>query len=446
MRKVILYEFIFVAVISYLHVSSSQVLNVNSVADVLGLNVGVLGAIADVLETGPSLVNIIAQQSKTDFLAQYRAGEQNDEKNLPLVQLVARYGYKLQKVTVQTEDGYKLALYRIQGKGEPVLLVHGLTNSAVDWFTVGKENALPILLAEQGYDVWLISCRGTTKESQGHASLSLPRDAAQYWNFSWDEIGRYDLPVTIDYILKATGKSTLKYVGFSQGTTSFYVMASEKPEYGKKVSLMVSLAPVAWVSNTRSPLLRILGPLIDQYSEVIRSVIGFNEFNAANPLIQLLTNGICGTSTLAPVVCATAEFAVFGFDYAQVNATQAPVISGHAPSSVSSKQLFHYAQAYNSGRFRRYDLGSAQNKAAYGSSTPPDYPVEKITTPVALFYTDTNDWVSVGKDVSTLRSKLPNVVDYYNIPYPTWAHFDHIWAKDLKKLSYDRILQLFKKY
>ncbi|KAI5638926.1 alpha/beta hydrolase fold domain-containing protein [Phthorimaea operculella] len=445
MWKAFRYELLFAAV-ALLHVSSSQLLNINSLSDVLGLNIDILNVVTDVLETAPSLVNIIAEQATTDFLQQYQAGENNDEKNLPIDQLAARYGQKLQRVTVQTQDGYKLALYRIQGNGDPVLLVHGLTNSAVDWFTVGKENSLPILLAEQGYDVWLISCRGSTTESQGHTSYSLPGDADQYWDFSWDEMGLYDLPATIDYILQATGKSQVKYVGFSQGTTSFYVMASLKPEYGEKVSVMVSLAPIAWVSNTKSPLLRILGPLLSQYSGVIRNVVGFNEFDANNPLIKLLTNGVCGTSMLAPVVCATTEFAVFGFNYAQVNATQAPVISGHAPSSVSSKQIFHYAQVYDSGRFRRYDLGAAQNKATYGSEAPPDYPVEKITTPVALFYTDTNDWVSVDKDVATLRSKLPNVVDFYKIPYPTWAHFDHIWAKDLKKLSYDRILQLFQKY
>lgn len=47
-------------------------------------------------------------------------------------------------------------------------------------------------------------------------------------------------------------------MGYSQGTTAFYVMASEKPEYNRKIKGMVSLAPVAFLSNQRSPLLKLV--------------------------------------------------------------------------------------------------------------------------------------------------------------------------------------------
>ncbi|KAJ2945980.1 hypothetical protein O0L34_g4899 [Tuta absoluta] len=454
-------HFLFLTIICFIHVSSNIITSsVSTVIDTLENALhfslsqcifpeevcGLIDIFRDVVETGPSLIEDITKLEKTDFLEKFKAGQKNEDKDLPITQLIAKYGYKIQKFTVETEDGYMLALYRIPGKGDPVLLVHGLTNSAVDWFTVGKESALPTLLADRGYDVWIISCRGTTAESQRYLSLTLPKDAYQYWDFSWDEIGRYDLPATIDFILSETGKLQLRYVGFSQGTTSFYVMASERPEYAKKISLMVALAPVAWFSNIKSPLLKPLGPLLQNYAGIIRNVIGFNMLNASNPLIQLVTDKVCGTSALAEIVCASSQFAIFGFDYAQVNATQAPVIYGHYPSSIASKQSIHYAQIYNSGKFRRYDYGPDQNKALYGSEQLPDYPVEKISTPVALFYSRANDWVSAYEDVLILKSKLRNVVDFYNIPYATWAHFDYLWAKDVKVLAYNRVLELFQKY
>lgn len=76
--------------------------------------------------------------------------------------------------------------------------------------------------------------------------------------YSWHEIGVYDLTAKIDYILETTGQSDLFYVGHSQGTTSFYVMASERPEYNNKIRLMVSLAPVAYMSHMVNPFFQEL--------------------------------------------------------------------------------------------------------------------------------------------------------------------------------------------
>lgn len=68
------------------------------------------------------------------------------------------------------------------------------------------------------------------------------------------EIGIYDLPAEIDYILKSTQALQLHYIGFSMGTTVFYIMASERPKYQLKIREQISLAPVAFLGNTRSCL------------------------------------------------------------------------------------------------------------------------------------------------------------------------------------------------
>lgn len=80
-------------------------------------------------------------------------------------------------------------------------------------------------------------------------------------NFSWHEIGIYDLPATIDYILNKTGYSDMYYIGYSQGTTVFFVMATERSEYNAKIRGMCCLAPIAFLSNQRSPLLKCVVPL-----------------------------------------------------------------------------------------------------------------------------------------------------------------------------------------
>lgn len=54
---------------------------------------------------------------------------------------------------------------------------------------------------------------------------------------SFSEVGEYDIPATIDYILKVSGKEFLYIIAFSQGTMSSFAMLSEMPDYNDKVSL-----------------------------------------------------------------------------------------------------------------------------------------------------------------------------------------------------------------
>lgn len=62
-------------------------------------------------------------------------------------------------------------------------------------------------------------------------------------------MGYYDLPAMIDYILRQTDQSQLFYIGFSQGTTQFWILMSLKPRYNSKIKLMSALAPVAYMGN-----------------------------------------------------------------------------------------------------------------------------------------------------------------------------------------------------
>lgn len=57
------------------------------------------------------------------------------------------------------------------------------------------------MLVERGYDVWLLNVRGN-KYSCYHRTLdNLSYD---YWNFSFHEMGYYDLPTSIENIVKVT--------------------------------------------------------------------------------------------------------------------------------------------------------------------------------------------------------------------------------------------------
>lgn len=79
------------------------------------------------------------------------------------------------------------------------------------------------------------------------------------YGYSLHEVGKYDIPATIDYILSTTNTTQLHYIGYSMGSCVFFIMASERPEYQPKIRSQISLAPVAFLSNTRSSL-RFMAP------------------------------------------------------------------------------------------------------------------------------------------------------------------------------------------
>lgn len=114
------------------------------------------------------------------------------------------------------------------------------------------------------------NARGNTY-SRHHITMT-PKDS-KFWKFSWHEIGYYDMPAMIDYALKESGKSKLHYIGFSQGTTVFWVMMSMRPEYNDKIISMQAMAPIGYISNIKSPLIRALAPFTNSLEVSIVKVV-----------------------------------------------------------------------------------------------------------------------------------------------------------------------------
>lgn len=175
---------------------------------------------------------------------------------------------------------------------------------------------LAYVLYDKGYDVWLGNARGT-KPSQKHIKLSLSGDdRKQYWSFTLHEIGIYDVPACIDYILNQTKSSQLDYVGFSQGTTVFFIMASQLPQYNAKISNMIALAPVAYLEHSQNRLLNLL----NKYYGLIRKVLGFFDIlsvDADNRYLKWIAEYGCRKiEHKSPLSC---RFILYFLDSTQIN-------------------------------------------------------------------------------------------------------------------------------
>ncbi|KAF5911174.1 hypothetical protein HPG69_019539, partial [Diceros bicornis minor] len=155
---------------------------------------------------------------------------------------------------VITADGYTLPLYRIpHGKNDANHLVQKPIFSNI-WILNPPNSSLGFVLAGVSYDVWLGNSRGN-RFSRKH--LYLETDSKEFWAFSFDEMVKYDLPATIDFIVKKTGQKQIYYVGYSQGALIAFAAFAINPQLAEKIKINFSLGPVATVKYTTS-ILRLI--------------------------------------------------------------------------------------------------------------------------------------------------------------------------------------------
>ncbi|KAL0127530.1 hypothetical protein PUN28_003064 [Cardiocondyla obscurior] len=364
----------------------------------------------------------------------------NPNVNLNTLQMIRKAGYPAEAHGIETEDGYLLTLHRIPGNKNqpPVLLQHGLLGSSADWIIPGKDKSLALILADQGYDVWLGNIRGNTY-SRAHVSLS-PSDS-KFWNFSYHEMGVYDLPAMISYITNKTSQQLYTYIGHSMGTTASYIMATERPEIARMVRMIISLAPAAFLEHMKSPL-RYFANIANEY-QIIAHFFGEDEFLPQNGVIELLAKLGCEVDNFEKEICSNIMFLLCGFDKEQFNYTLLPIILSHDPAGASTKTLVHFSQNIKSGNFCPYDYGYEKNQLIYNATKPPNYNLTTITIPIALFYGD-NDWLVNSLDVKRLYRSLSNVF-LYRVSLPNFNHLDFIWGKDAYKFVYKEVLKIMKK-
>ncbi|XP_046748746.1 lipase 3-like [Diprion similis] len=363
--------------------------------------------------------------------------------------LVNQYDYPAEEHNVTTTDGYNLRIHRIPGsvrsssvKKKPVVFIqHGFVMSSDSWVLMGPEKDLVFLLADAGYDVWVGNFRGNSY-SRSHNVLS--PDDPKFWKFSFHEMAYYDLPAMIDYALDHTGQKSLIYIGHSMGTTASYILLSNRPEYNKRLRLVVSLAPIAYWKNARTGVPKFL---VDNGNFIERTFRNQGIFGLypENTLVARLADSLCNEKAATHRICVNAIYAFVGFDPVQFNTSLIPYFANYLPSGASLQTLMHFYQHMSTGKFRQYDYGQIENFGRYQQAEPPAYDVSKITAPVALFY-GRNDALSLEVDVMELRKRLRNVVASVAISYPAFNHLDFIWATDAKRLLYDDVIEFIHRY
>ncbi|KAL1509627.1 hypothetical protein ABEB36_004336 [Hypothenemus hampei] len=355
-----------------------------------------------------------------------------------ITSFVESHGYTLEAHQVQTEDGYILTIHRIPGspkspplKNKPVVfLMHGLLFSSIDWVILGPKKAVGFMLADAGYDVWLGNTRGNTY-SRSHIKLDPQNDKEKFFNYSYHDIGVFDLPAAIDYVLGKTDQNKISYIGFSQGVTSFLVMGSLKPEYNDKILLMNAFAPVTDMYNITSEIFNVLNRFPQLFK--IADLLGWYEILdvSTQPVFRML----CEFKPMCNLL-----FKICGMSEEQMPDKEfALKILSNFPAGMATKQAKHYAQGTATGLFAPFN----ENISAVTSHNI--YDLSKVTVPIILYFGESDNVINHLRLTRDVASQLPNVKHIFKVPYTNFNHLDFLWGKD-NRLLYDEVIRNIHKY
>ncbi|NWH80905.1 LICH hydrolase, partial [Piaya cayana] len=365
----------------------------------------------------------------------------NPECFMNVSEIIRYHGYPSEEYQVTTEDGYILGVFRIPagrnnrntGKKPAVFLQHAFLGDATHWISNLPNNSLGFLLADAGYDVWMGNSRGNTW-SLKHKTLNPSQKA--FWQFSFDEMGKYDIPAELYFIMNKTGQDNVYYVGHSEGTTAAFIAFSTYPELAKRVKMFSALSPVATGSYATSPLVT----LARAPEPLLKLLFGCK---GALHQIPLLRGPVTQFCTSLDKLCGHVLCYIAGGSTKNLNTSRTDMYAAHSPAGTSVQNIIHWHQVIYANQFQAYDYGSKENMKKYNQTTPPAYNIEKISIPTAV-WSGGEDKFADPKDMAKLLPRITNLI--YHEHFPSWGHLDFIWGLDATEKMYLKIIELMTKY
>lgn len=152
-----------------------------------------------------------------------------------------------------TSEKFELALERLRvGKKSryptPVLLCHGVfVNSSL--FNFGEDSGLARFLAQEGFDVWNLSLRGSGR------SLKPLKGGPKSWTL--DDMIEKDVPAVIRYVLKESRSRSVIWLGYEMGGLLAYGYLAKKGETALAALVTIG-SPTTFIHPEQEPIKNLL--------------------------------------------------------------------------------------------------------------------------------------------------------------------------------------------
>ena len=289
----------------------------------------------------------------------------------------------------------------------PILLQHGGLQDAADW--VGGQTGLtpmPFQLFDQGYDVWMGNQRGT-RYSLDMVNNKYPfaedtsygrqhyEDNRDKYDYSFPEMGKYDLPAMIETMRQVTNQPKVTYIGYSIGTTQMIHALTQQEEtyFSDRVEKCILLAPCVLTSSVG----------YDDYKSIFDGFYQNAIWTVSDDNWRKQTDGICRN----PDKELTCEFAKTIPEGGQ---------------QMSTKTFDHMMQIAVEQEF--IEFGDDYRKTATNRTVTPVTPGMNSIDKVPIQYIAAqNDTVCLSSDARDLNTTIPSSQKYTEIPDASHEYF-----------------------
>ena len=313
-------------------------------------------------------------------------------------------GLRSQKYFITTEDGYILQLFRIIADGEeasktPVYFQHGSQDSAM-WWIANKDNSAPFVLAKNGFDVWVANSRGWSF-SRMHRDLD-PDIDHEYWDFSFQDMAKYDTKAVVEWILKNNANSKIGYIGHSQGCAVILcALAEDYDWYKDKLFMVVAWAPATRMANMKVEYLKKVWN-----NKFIEKLADRLDIKAVNEPNKYSLSFLCSFAKIWPRYMEWWMRRLHDADPKVNDLTSVQIFWYYHPNGTSFKSLRHWSQIIKQGEFRKFSYSKEKNLEVYGTESSPIIDISRIKDiPIALLW-GKFDLLATPEDVKWTRDQL----------------------------------------
>uniref|UniRef100_A0A8D2IWA7 Lipase n=1 Tax=Varanus komodoensis TaxID=61221 RepID=A0A8D2IWA7_VARKO len=351
-------------------------------------------------------------------------------------EIIHYWGYPHEEYDILTDDGYYLKANRIpygihsprkSGPIPVVLLVPGLVAEGRSWIANLPNNSLGFFLADAGYDVWIINNRGTTW-SRRHQNFTI--DQQEFWNFTFHEMGIYDIPAAINFILQKTQQDGLYYLGHSQGGAIGKLRRKEWSYFIMLFCVAKDFSVLVQCPKAETTFLTL---------QKSRKIWGTKEFQFFSKRMKTISTQLCSYPGIDEL-CLQLIYLCAGFNDGNLNVSRVDTYLGIYPDFSSVKTIVHWSQVMFNAFFSSVFQRTIHNICSFN---PPFYKIEDMMVPTAIWSGGT-DIVTTAKDADQLRLRISNLV--FNKTIPEWNHADFIWDTEAPKYLFPEVLNLMQMY
>ena len=348
----------------------------------------------------------------------------NNNKNSVLnnyKEFIERFGHKLEENEVTTEDGYILSLWHLipNFKVDPekvIFLQPGFLSTGLNYFGINKKS-LAYVLQEKGYDVWIGNNRGC-KFSSKHITKDSTKSNGNYWEYTMDEIVKYDLTSEINYIKKRTGVEKIHFVGYSEGSTLFLMLYMDNPHFVESsINKFVSIGTVPNLSYINITISESFEKICDylKLSEPFTKAFKINDYVRASLIKSVKSNPQYFVKKFKSDGCITDRTNVEGIIQ----------LFSHYPTDTSIYHIYHWEAIQEEKKLVYYSPHSKLNDELKEY----DLNVIKNWKIRALITRSTCDSLSPYNEVTKFINSIKNQSLITIFDTQDFAHLDYGLAK-----------------